>query len=845
VLDLNKFKPLVILLGPTAHFPSVSFKFHNYFLPPSVLYSMIEFPSPILSVSTEVVKDLDGEDALYGMWAGGLIVLIIINTETDIAPVFTKCKQSLKDGRRLENMSWRLWYREMSVAHSPAKDSDVNSLALSDTTCPSPITPLSDSSSQNGKFIQLGSLKILSFNSPDFFALSDTSSDSLLAVPQEHIRHSWHGNGLPPPTTNIRRLSTASMPARPGARPHQQQRLGSILMDILPTTVQVPSRPAVPKATVTHKASAPMSNPSTAKPSPVQTSAASTYVYSATLSPGPVVVASPKATVAVPTIQLPSTTPTLTAPRVVVVNPTPHPTPPATPHPSRSPTITTSAQNAEYLSPPPLSPVSPALKASAAPTAGQNAPVKASIRNGTLSESPSQISPAQPKENPRRTSSLFAASPASTTSSNNKSDVAPVPLRRNSSKPTIRRGKEVPRFTTKSATKVQRPTMSRKATESRKPTFNIGSVSSNGTKADGHGQQMQKPPDIPRNQPLPKPKPPTPPKADVPTGRKALAVSTSSDYSTDSDDDSDWASEGNSAEDKDKERRQRESKLRAAAEEAQRQRDMFAKVPKRSYTNLTNRTRSGLLSQLMNPDPALFPPSHPYRQSHSTQDVTQFGKQGGRLLPLNYQTSRSSAVLPLAAKITPMNAQAPPTNGAGNSVAYRPKGIPHGQELETDTEEEGTDNGLELSRSLAQQKLAALAGPSRRRQPDQVNAPSGLARSKAAHEKAAHPSVVTAPIPLNHPYNLPPPAPPMTPRTTRRQMLSTELSESLRRNLLWERQVSKVNMLGTAKRAGQRAQPLATANTQNDQPVDEREERRRAAMARNHSWADDFHYAGW
>ena len=41
--------------------------------------------------------------------------------------------------------------------------------------------------------------------------------------------------------------------------------------------------------------------------------------------------------------------------------------------------------------------------------------------------------------------------------------------------------------------------------------------------------------------------------------------------------------------------------LRKAAEEAQRERDMFAKVPKRSYSNL-NRTRSGLLSQLLNPD---------------------------------------------------------------------------------------------------------------------------------------------------------------------------------------------------------------------------------------------------
>ena len=34
------------------------------------LAPMIDFPSPILSVSADVVKDLDGEDALYGMWTG-------------------------------------------------------------------------------------------------------------------------------------------------------------------------------------------------------------------------------------------------------------------------------------------------------------------------------------------------------------------------------------------------------------------------------------------------------------------------------------------------------------------------------------------------------------------------------------------------------------------------------------------------------------------------------------------------------------------------------------------------------------------------------------------------------
>ncbi|KAI8986982.1 hypothetical protein BDB01DRAFT_784185 [Pilobolus umbonatus] len=33
--------------------------------------------------------------------------------------VFSKCKENLENGRRLENMSWRLWYRESSLANTP------------------------------------------------------------------------------------------------------------------------------------------------------------------------------------------------------------------------------------------------------------------------------------------------------------------------------------------------------------------------------------------------------------------------------------------------------------------------------------------------------------------------------------------------------------------------------------------------------------------------------------------------------------------------------------------------------------------------------------------------------
>lgn len=108
-------------------------------------------------------------------------------------------------------------------------------------------------------------------------------------------------------------------------------------------------------------------------------------------------------------------------------------------------------------------------------------------------------------------------------------------------------------------------------------------------------------------------------------------------------------------------------------------------------------------------------------------------------------------------------------------------------------------------------------------------------------------------------------------------MLATELSESLRRNLLWERQVSKTNLLGNPGRrnglgGGGGGSRLVTTvvngngnaqagpsqqQQQPQQPQHQRgqgsgdgaqdsiAERRQRALARNRTWADDFHYTGW
>ena len=72
------------------------------------------FPAPVLSIASDAVKDLEGRDALLGLWTCKFLLRSITHVLIYSPPkVFTKCKESLHDGRRLENISWRLWHREM------------------------------------------------------------------------------------------------------------------------------------------------------------------------------------------------------------------------------------------------------------------------------------------------------------------------------------------------------------------------------------------------------------------------------------------------------------------------------------------------------------------------------------------------------------------------------------------------------------------------------------------------------------------------------------------------------------------------------------------------------------
>ena len=404
---------------------------------------------------------------------------------------------------------------------------------------------------------------------------------------------------------------------------------------------------------------------------------------------------------------------------------------------------------------------------------------------------------------------------------------------------------------------------------------------------------------------------------------------------------------------------------------------MIKKLPTESLQDLAKaRANSvGLLSQLLNPHPEIFPPSHPYRRGSSSGAIQPLGlsptvamqsttSEPGpsaatpaiqtshalstavpdtnppvlgahhkkpavsqppprlhgsadewrkrvpsppvtspsiRRVPL--QSTKSSTALPISSQVQvgSIPAKGAPSVAVTTEIltnkAYRPKGPPKGQEMEEDSGSEPETEKIQVSKSVAEQKLKALverrgvkpnqaatpsqAGPSKQSAQVDEEVPIWARFSQHRQRLSSHGLQFTpvsrppptAPIPLGHPYNLPPPDPPTTPRTTRRQMLSTELSESLRRNLLWERQVSKNNVAGMKRSSSTivsrngmqpfigmpRVVQLHAKGTippdQQDDPSkrvldvhadeNEREEMRKHAMARNRSWANDFHYSGW
>jgi Protein of unknown function (DUF3295) len=256
-------------------------------------------------------------------------------------------------------------------------------------------------------------------------------------------------------------------------------------------------------------------------------------------------------------------------------------------------------------------------------------------------------------------------------------------------------------------------------------------------------------------------------------------------------------------------------------QEAQRQRnsDMFVKKPSESFQNLTQMTgtqSASLLTQLLNPNPEIFPVGHPYRRGSSSSEIIR-GMVGrtGQAHALSMQWTKSAVAMPVSSQVH-------------SSGGYRPKGRPQDQELEDNSGSEAEFGDIQAPMSVVQEKLKELA----ERRGIVAHRNQSTSQDQYPHSQPLDPNMSrcslngqmitpshATPIPVLHPYSLPPPAPPSTPRTTRRLMLSTKLSESLCRNLLWERQVSKVN-LAVRRSAGSSGshlsqpggvQPLTTA----------------------------------
>lgn len=183
---------------------------------------------------------------------------------------------------------------------------------------------------------------------------------------------------------------------------------------------------------------------------------------------------------------------------------------------------------------------------------------------------------------------------------------------------------------------------------------------------------------------------------------------------------------------------------RAAGNKPERERpqSLFAKRPSTSSTTSELKPRPpGLLSQLFHPGLMLEEGD----RSHSAMDM-----RATKALPA-IQTSKSAGLL---------------TEQLRNKSFLR--GAPVGTEMDSSSEEEEEDSGEEEEERVAEQETS-----------------NGHAVATALARHALQQIEAAGPI-----------APPQTPRTTRRAMLATELSESLRRNLLWERQTRNRAMGG-------------------------------------------------
>ncbi|KXN84075.1 hypothetical protein AN958_00490 [Leucoagaricus sp. SymC.cos] len=379
--------------------------------------------------------------------------------------------------------------------------------------------------------------------------------------------------------------------------------------------------------------------------------------------------------------------------------------------------------------------------------------------------------------------------------------------------------------------------------------------------------------------------------------------------------------------------------------------EMFVKLPKSSFQNLTEiaRTRSaGLLTQLLKPDLQLLPHDHPYRRGFSSgmiQPLRPFTPLApAQPFPQQHQHQHQHSH-PQVARPQPPSTPAPPpvqappvlqrsvtetpdqppqhsrqpsrtyqlpkhmaalTNpGLVGAAAKTPVATAVMSELrvgsisgtkqtttggvsvnesangnattatvvedESDGESDDAENQLDLSKSVAQEKLKALLEAKKLKKSALVAQQEKQQQEDEAYRDQQQFGVVGVggqegssqlvepmnipPSRLHYPYNLPSPNPSTTPRTTRRKMLAVEIPESLRRNLLWERQVSQAYPRGLKKSASSNdvvkgweipnVVKLTPKGVKPDDQKDKKDESRRRYLARTRSWLFEYHVTGW
>ncbi|KAG8748114.1 hypothetical protein FRC10_008847 [Ceratobasidium sp. 414] len=325
-------------------------------------------------------------------------------------------------------------------------------------------------------------------------------------------------------------------------------------------------------------------------------------------------------------------------------------------------------------------------------------------------------------------------------------------------------------------------------------------------------------------------------------GRRAVHVETSSDLESDSEEL--WSDDESDSEDP----------LARAANEAGRQRSMFEKIRPRPPP----RAGRGLLTNLMNPDPDLYPQAI-YRQHNSAQNLAA----GRRGTPAILQTSRSTVAVPTATTISAEQITTHVTVdpkgravGGSGTRGLRLQGRPEGDVDDDGSTDEENPISNELSKSVAQRRLEALANRAR------APPPPAMEQVRHGEPDPRSPALAPRPAPQQPPATVPydmDVRPIHSPRTVRRKMIAGELSESLRRNLMWERTSTRFAMGGGALGSGLRpltvARPGVAATNGDRGPGGTRSgdednsqqlnEAGRLALARNKSWANDFHHAGW